>query len=94
MNKMEMLALRRKALSARIARQRLDLSMEAAALMPAFKAADKGISFLRFLKAHPVIPAAAAAAFFILRPRRAFGLGKRMWFFWRIYRNARNRLAA
>lgn len=91
--KTDLLAVRRKALSARIARQRLDLAMEAGILEPPFAALDKGIAFAGFLRKHPIVPAAAAAAFAILRPRRAFRWLRRGWLFWRFFRNAGKRFA-
>ena len=92
--KMKLLAARKKAVSARIARQRLDIAAFAQVLEPSFSTMDKGIAFASYMKRHPLIPAAAAAAFFILKPRRAFGWGKRIWFFWRLYINARRKLTA
>lgn len=92
--KSHLLSARRKALSARIARQRLDLASESRVLEAPFAAIDKGITFARYMKQHPVIPALAAAAFFIMKPRGAFKWSRRIWFYWRMYRNARNKLAA
>ena len=86
-------ALRKQAILARIARQRLDLAREAQILKPPFAAIDRGIAFARYLKEHPFVPALAAAAFLVLRPARTFRWLKRGWFFWNLYKNARGKLA-
>lgn len=90
--KMKALVLRRENLLAKIARQRANLAYEAQVLKPPLSAIDKGISFAHYLGEHPLLPALAAAAFVILKPGRTFKWLNRGWFFWGMYKNARNRL--
>ncbi len=92
--KTNLLALKRKMLTARIARQRLDLAHDARILEVPLGAIDKGISFLKYMKAHPVIPAAAAVFCFVLKPGKTFRWARRIWFFAKFYKNVRNKLAA
>ena len=82
------------ALVARIARQRRDLAYDAQGLQPTLCAVDKGIAVGRYLSAHPLIPAVAAAAFALLKPARTFQLLKRGWFLWGVFKNAREKLLA
>lgn len=89
---MRVLALRRKRLLALIARQRIDLAQDTQILKPPLAAIDRGISAAHYLGKHPIIPAVAATAFVVLKPARAFKWMRRGWFFWGLYRNARNRL--
>ncbi|NNM82193.1 MAG: hypothetical protein HKL98_06300 [Burkholderiales bacterium] len=91
MNSVE-LARRREQLVARCARERQEFARDAAVLEAPLAVADRGMDFVRYLAAHPVIPAATAAAFVLLRPARAIRWMRRGWFFWRIYRNAREML--
>ena len=86
-------ALRKQAILARIARQRLDLAHEAQIFKPPLAAIDRGIVFARYLREHPLVPALAAAIFVVLRPARTFRWLKRGWFFWGLYKNARGKLA-
>ncbi|MHB1299386.1 MAG: YqjK-like family protein [Burkholderiales bacterium] len=91
---MNAIALRKQAILARIARQRRDLAREAQILKPPLAAIDRGIAFARYLKEHPLVPALAAAALFVLKPARTFRWLKRGWFFWSFYKNAREKLAS
>ncbi len=86
------LARRREELVARCARQREEFARDTAALKAPLAVADRGMDFVRYLAGHPVIPAATAAAFVLFRPARAIRWMRRGWFFWRIYRNAREML--
>ncbi|MHB1099825.1 MAG: YqjK-like family protein [Burkholderiales bacterium] len=90
---MNAIALRKQAILAKIERQRLDLAREAQILKPPLAAIDRGIAFARYLKEHPLVPALAVAIFFVLRPVRTFRWLKRGWFFWSLYKNAREKLA-
>ncbi len=85
---------RKKALVAKIARQRLDLAAGAQILKAPLAKADKGIALGRYLGAHPLIPALAAFAFALWKPARAFKWLKRGWFLWGVYKNAREKLLA
>lgn len=85
---------KKKALSAKIARQRIDLAIDAQILKGPLAAADKGIAAGRYLAAHPLIPALAAFSFALVKPARAFRWMKRGWFLWGIFKNARKKLLA
>ncbi len=86
-------ALRKQAILARITRQRRALAGEAQILKPPLAAIDRGVVFARYLREHPLVPALAAAIIVVLRPARTFRWLKRGWFFWGIYKNAREKLA-
>jgi hypothetical protein len=91
---MNALERRKRALVARIARQRLDLAMDAHILKAPLAKVDKGIALGRYLCAHPLIPALAAFAFAVWKPARTFRWMKRGWFLWGVYKNAREKLLA
>lgn len=91
---MNTLERRKKALVARIARQRLDFAANTQILKAPLAKADKGIAFGRYLYAHPLIPALAAFAFALWKPARAIKWVKRGWFLWDVYKNAREQLIA
>ena len=70
----------------RAARERDDLGRGIAALSVPIAVVDRGLAVARYLKAHPVIVAAAAALVIALQPRRTISWVQRgvaMWQTWR-----------
>jgi YqjK-like protein len=47
----------------------------------------------RWLRAHPEVPLAAALVVVVLRPRRVWRLGWRLWAGWRLWQRMQGRLA-
>ena len=83
------LAQRREALLARSAALRERLGADLASLSRPLSWADQVLALARWLRAHPLVPAGAAAALALWQPRRAWrwlwrGLG-----LWRAWRSAR-----
>lgn len=54
--------------------------------------ADKVQAGWRWLRAHPELPLAAALVVLVLRPRRVWRLGWRLWAGWRLWQRVQGRL--
>lgn len=82
---------RREQLVARAAAQRDDMAEMFAQLHTPLQLADKGISFLRFIASHPIIPAATLVGVIaVLIATRRFNMMKwieRGFVAWRMYRS-------
>ena len=85
--------LKKRMLVAKIARQRLDLAVDARIIETPLHAMDKGISLIRYVKAHPLIPASLALFCLLMKPARTLRWGRRIWFVARLLKNVRNELA-
>lgn len=88
------LAVRRGELKARIAMQRDALGQHAQPLAGALAKVDRVIAGAEWLKQHPRAVGAAAAAFVIMRPKRAWRWGRRLLFVWQSWRSLRRRVTA
>lgn len=86
------LALKRQRLEFEAAAQRHEFAESLRPFLPAFSAVDGVNRGIHYLKAHPEIPAVAAVALFILRPRRAFRWARRGVSAWRLWGNLRRKL--
>lgn len=77
------LATRRGELLARSRMQRQQLSRDLAPLADALGSVDRGLHHLnragRWLQRNPAVVGAAVATLMVLRPRRVFGLLRRLW---------------
>lgn len=77
------LATRRGELLARSRMQRQQLSRDLAPLADALGSVDRGLHHLnragRWLQRNPAVVGAAVATLVVLRPRRVFGLLRRLW---------------
>lgn len=86
------LATRHGELKARIAMQRQALAVHFAPLETALGVADRAVSGVDWLKAHPAAIVSAVAALVVLRPRRAWRWAKRGVMLWRGWQGLRNSL--
>ena len=73
------LAARCEALQARSAGLRRQLADDSLVLHAPLALADRALAGLRWLRLHPQWLLAAAATLLILRPRRTWRLGRRLW---------------
>lgn len=78
------LALRRERLLMRSQQLRAQAVEQSASLQPAFAVADRVQDTWIWLRAHPEAVGAAALGLAIVRPRRAFRLGLKVWSLWRV----------
>ena len=81
--KMRELEQRRELLLARIALQRVRLSLELHNLEQPIRMVDRGIAVVHYLKAHPVLVAAGVAALTVVGRRRIAAWVGRGWVAWR-----------
>jgi len=81
--KMRELEQRRELLLARIALQRVRVSLELHNLEQPIKMVDRGIAVVHYLKAHPLLVAAGVAAFTVVGRRRIAAWVGRGWVAWR-----------
>jgi hypothetical protein len=86
MNQLEEIRERRAGLLARAARERAQLSMQIEAWRAPLSLLDKSIAAARYLRQHPAWVVVAAAAFALIRPRRAFAWVRRGLIAWRAWR--------
>ena len=80
------LALKRQRLQLQAAAQRIMIMQALESAAPAFGAAEKVRSGLRWAKAHPEWLAGIGVAFLVARPRAFFRWAKRGFFIWRSLR--------
>ena len=85
----QQLAARCEALQARNAELRRQLAERSRTLQVPLAVADRVLAGLRWLRAHPEWLLAAAATLLVLRPRRAWRLGRRLWSGWRLWQKLR-----
>lgn len=83
------LAQRREALLARSASLRQDLGAGLSSLSTPLAWADQALALVRWLRAHPLVPAGAAAVLALWKPRRAWRWLARGIGLWRVWRSAR-----
>jgi hypothetical protein len=83
------LAQRHAALLARSTVLRERLGADLAGLSRPLSWVDQALALARWLRAHPLVPAGAAAALALWKPRRAWRLLARGFGLWRAWRNAR-----
>ncbi|HTY99133.1 MAG TPA: YqjK family protein [Rhodocyclaceae bacterium] len=82
------LALKKQRLQLQSATQRQDFARHAAALAPALGLADRARAGAAWLRRHPELPVAAAAALVVLRPHTVWRWLSRGVFAWRAARSA------
>jgi hypothetical protein len=85
----QLLDARCEALQARNAVLRRQLVVDSRVLQAPLAAADRMLAGLRWLRAHPEWLLAAAVGLLILRPRRSWRLGLRLWSGWRLWQQVR-----
>ena len=83
------LAARCEALQARSAGLRRHLADDSRVLHAPLALADRALAGLRWLRLHPQWLLAGAATLLILRPRRTWRLGRRLWSGWRLWQQVR-----
>ena len=88
------LALNKQRLQLQCASQRADFARHAAGLAPAFALADRARNGVAWLRRHPALPVAAAAALVAARPRAVWRWARRGFAVWRVARGARRWLEA
>ena len=66
---------------------RHQFAQEARAWQRPLEMADQVHAGWRWLRAHPEVPLGAAAVLVVLRPRRAWRLGWKLWTGWRLWRS-------
>ena len=81
----QLLAARCESLQVRNAQLRHQLADDSRVLQAPLAVADRLLGGLRWLRAHPQWLLAAAATLLILRPRRSWRLGLRLWSGWRLW---------
>lgn len=65
---------------------------QSAALSPALRLGDTVRDTVQWVRIHPEIIAAAAVGLFVLRPRRVWRWGLRLWGGWRLLQQVQHRL--
>ena len=80
------LALKKQRLQFRSAEQRRQLTLDAAALLPAFGVAEYLRTSLRWLREHPAIVAASLVTIVVARPRTVLRWSRRGWLAWLAWR--------
>lgn len=88
------LQLRRELLRLRSAELRLSLHLHARALETPLAIADEVRAGVRWLRDHPEWPLGALATLLLLRPRRVWRWGGRLWWGWRLWHRAQRLLRA
>ena len=81
----QLLTARCESLQIRNAELRRQLADDSRVLLAPLAVADRLLGGLRWLRAHPQWLLAAAATLLILRPRRSWRLGLRLWSVWRLW---------
>lgn len=87
------LAVKRGRLQERIAMQRLELSQHAVPLANALAVGDSVVDGVGWLKRHPAVVVAAAAAIVVAKPRKAWRWARRGLIAWRGWRAVRSAVA-
>jgi len=77
---------RQRLLLQRSAELRGALGRDLQRLQPPLALADRVRAAWQWLRAHPQVPLAAGVALLVLRPRRAWRWGQRLWWGWRQWR--------
>ena len=85
----QQLVTRCEALQARNAVLRLQLAEHSRVLQAPLALADRVLAGSHWLRLHPQWLLAAAATLLVLRPRRAWRLGLRLWSGWRLWQQLR-----
>lgn len=85
----QLLDARCEALQARNAVLRRQLTAHSRVLQAPLAVADRMLTGLRWLRAHPQWLLAGAATLLILRPHRTWRLGLRLWSGWRLWQQLR-----
>ena len=80
---------RREALLARSAALRERMAVDASGLAAPLRPADRVLDALRWVRAHPALPALGAAVVVLWRPRRAWRWAVRGWTLWRGWQRLR-----
>jgi hypothetical protein len=80
------IARRKERLSARAQAQRGAIAVSFGELREPIGIADRAVGIARFLRAHPVLVAVAAAALVVFRGRGLAGLAGRAYSAWRLWR--------
>ena len=88
------LAQRQRLLLARSSELRLHLAADAVVLQRPLELADRVRQGWRWLRTHPEAPLAALVVVAVLRPRRAWRWGLRLWTGWRALQHLQRRLRA
>lgn len=86
------LALRRERLVGRSRQLRQDVATHAAVLDPVLTMGDRLRDGMAWVRAHPQALAAAVVGFAVVRPRRAWRWGLRLWGTWRLLGSLQRRL--
>lgn len=86
------LALARERLVERSRRLRLDAVTQSEVLTPALRLADQVRAGAAWVRTHPEVLAAGAVGLALIRPRRAWRWGLRLWAGWRLLRQIEHRL--
>ena len=86
------LATRRGELSALIGVERTKLAQQIWPVAKVLGVADRGVAGVTWLKRNPRVLALAATVLLIIRPRRVWRVGKRIFFLWRGWQGLRARL--
>jgi len=84
------LALKKQRLQIRSAALREDFSACAAGIQPAFALADRGGAAVRWLRSHPLVPAAALGVLLAARPRTVLRWARRGFLAWQTLRRLRS----
>lgn len=82
------IALRQQLLLLRSAELRRDFIEQSAPWQAPLSLADRAREGWRWLRAHPEAVAAGALTLAVLRPRRAWRWGMRLWWGWRLWQRA------
>jgi hypothetical protein len=85
--------LQQMALLLRSAELRLEVATQGARLQTPLAVADRVREGWDWLRAHPEVPIAAAVVIAVLRPRRAWRWGVRLWWGWRSWRRLQRQLS-
>jgi len=88
------LAQRQRLLLARSSELRVHLAADAAVLQRPLELADRVHQGWRWLRVHPEVPVAALVGVAVLRARRAWRWGLRLWMGWRTLQRMQRRLRA
>lgn len=78
----------------RSAELRQSLAIQVVPLQAPLALADRARAAWQWLRANPEAPIAAAVVIAVLRPRRAWRWGMRLWWGWRNWRRLQQRLGS
>jgi len=94
MEQADTLERRQQRLLVRSGELRSQFVQDARVLQQPLALADQVQAGWRWLRAHPELPLAAVAVVALLRPRRVWRLGWRLWAGWRLWQRVQVRLPA